>query len=84
MHISAPYVYSACEGQRRVLDPLGLELPPAVSHHGCWDSNQDPLQKQHALTAEDLYSPKSTLSTTTFSFLQRWYQAHPTEHKLKL
>lgn len=27
---------SACKGQKRVEDPLALELWVAVSNHGCW------------------------------------------------
>lgn len=42
--------------QKRVLNPLFLELQVIVSHasHGCWEPDARPLQEQQALVATSL------------------------------
>lgn len=50
---------SVCRGQKKVSDPLGLELEMVVNCHapGCWKSNLSLEEKPELLTAEHLCSP---------------------------
>lgn len=54
MYISTPYVCSAPRDQKKVSDPLELELGMAVSCHvGTWETNLGPLQDQPVLLRDD-------------------------------
>lgn len=45
---------SACEGQKRVLDALKLELLGTLCcQYGCWEPNTDPLEEQQVLLAAE-------------------------------
>ena len=49
-YVCAPCACSVLGDQKRVSDPLGLELQMAVSYHvGCWKQILGPLQEQHVL-----------------------------------
>ena len=53
MCICAPQVYSACEGQKRALDSLKLELQAVVSHQVVVGNPTQIFSEQQAfLTAE--------------------------------
>lgn len=56
LHLCA---HCACRSQQRTLNPLKLELPVAVSPHGCWALNPDPLQEQQVLsTTKPSFQPQ--------------------------
>lgn len=48
------YVLDACEDQKRVSDPLALELQVAGNYHGGgWELNPGPLQEQPGLLTDE-------------------------------
>lgn len=61
MHRCTTCMLCALGGQKRALDPLGLELQ-VVSFIRCWESNLGPLGGQHVLlTAEPALQPQTAL-----------------------
>lgn len=55
MCIFAPQVYSACEGQKRALDSLKLELQAVISHQVvARNPTQIFSEQQASLTSESL------------------------------
>ena len=65
-----------CKGQKRVPDPLGVELQMAVSRHmDCWELNLDHLEEQPVLlTAQAVFSASLFLITTfVFSIVPHDY-----------
>jgi hypothetical protein len=65
--VCASCACSTQECQKRASDLLELELQTVVSHNcGCWESNQDPLEKQPVLlTAEPSPQPYSSFHYET-------------------
>ena len=43
--MSVHHFLGACEGQKKVSSPLGLELQTAVGFHECWDVILDPREE---------------------------------------
>lgn len=56
MYECVPHACSTCEGQKKALKPLGLELLVGISHvgSGAWKLNHSPLQEQPVLLTKDL------------------------------
>lgn len=52
-HTCTMCVPSTLRSQKRVLDPLGLELQVAMIHHECWEPNLSTLQGQQVFLATE-------------------------------
>ena len=53
----------APRGQKTVSNPLELELQMIVSHYGCWELIQGPLEEQTVLLSTESYSQALGLVT---------------------